>query len=68
VGAVSETLRQHRPCQLLWGPQRQTRAGYEDVKGYRRRHSLALAQSSSELLGVFGPIEYRGWEQLDEGD
>jgi hypothetical protein len=51
-----------------WGPQRQTRAGYQDVKECRRRHPLDLAKSSVELLGVSGPIEYRGWGQLDEGE
>jgi hypothetical protein len=48
------------------GPERQTRAGYQDVKECRRRHPLDLAQSSIELLGVSGPIEYRGWGKLDE--
>jgi hypothetical protein len=51
-----------------WHPQRQTRAGYQDVKECRRRHPLDLAQSSIELLVVFEPIEYRGWGQLYEGE
>jgi hypothetical protein len=58
-----------------WGPQRQTKTGYQDVKtGYqdvkecRRSPHLDLAQRTIEFLGVYGPIECRGWGQLDEGE
>jgi hypothetical protein len=43
-----------------WGSQRQTKASYQDIKECRRRHPLALVQSSNKLLGIFGPKEYRG--------
>jgi hypothetical protein len=51
-----------------WGPQRQTRAGYQDVKECRRRHSLDLAQSRIELLGASGPVEYRDWDNQMKGN
>jgi hypothetical protein len=50
------------------GSSKANKDGYQDVKECRRRHPLDLAQSSIELLGVCGPIEYRDWGQSDEGE